>query len=67
MTTRWQEQLEAVKQELERQNEAWARTKEALAQLGDVRFAVPAEVIEQLQAPVEVSNPPLPIVVGIRA
>jgi hypothetical protein len=48
-TTGRQEQLEAVERELARQDEEWARAKEALVRLGDVSIVVPASVIEQLQ------------------
>ena len=65
MTTRWQEQLEAIKRELARQDQEWARATEALARLGDVSIPVPASVVEQLQAPpVEAAAP---VVIGLRA
>lgn len=66
MTTRWQDQLEAVKKELARQDEAWGRAKQALARIGDARITVPHELLEQLEAPVQVFNPG-PVVTGVRA
>jgi hypothetical protein len=55
-----------VKKELARQDEAWGRAKQALARIGDARITVPHELLEQLEAPVQVFNPG-PVVTGVRA
>jgi hypothetical protein len=66
MATRIQEQLEAMKRELEAQDEAWQRAKETLARLGDVRIAVPRELLEEIDAVTTVTQPATPFVVGVR-
>jgi hypothetical protein len=65
MTTRWQEQLEDIKRELARQDEAWTRAMDSLARLGDVSIAVPASVLEPLQGPAP--EPAAQVIVGFRA
>jgi hypothetical protein len=50
METTLEEQLEAIKAELKKQDEEWRRAKEAIAASGDVRIALPREVLEHLEA-----------------
>ena len=64
MTTRNEERLDAIRRELERQNEEWERIKDAVARLGDVEIAVPREVLAQLVEPATETAAP---VVGVRA
>jgi hypothetical protein len=66
MTTNRDERLAVIERELERQDEAWARARDALARLGDVTLAIPAETLEAItsaQAPAPTCAPPL----GVRA
>ncbi len=58
------ERLEAIRRELEKQDEAWQRLQTAAARLGDVEIAVPRDVLEQLVG----SNPePAAPITGVRA
>jgi hypothetical protein len=50
METPLEEQLEAIKAELKRQDEAWRRAKEAIAAMGDAPIAVPREALEHLES-----------------
>ena len=43
-----EERLDAIRRELERQNEEWERIKAQLTQLGDVEIRVPLDALEQL-------------------
>ena len=65
MTTSTREQLQVIQRELARQDESWARTREALRRLGDVSLAVPVSTLEALRAPA--GAPTAAIVVGFRA
>lgn len=58
------ERLEALKREKERQDEAWEQAKQALARLGDVRIAVPRELLDEIDG--ATTQPMTEIVVGIR-
>ncbi len=49
-----QQRLEAIKRELDVQNEAWERMKLALSRLGDACLDVPCEPLEALD---ELSKP----------
>jgi hypothetical protein len=54
-----QEQLDAVRRELEKQDEAWRSARDVLARLGDAtQIPVPREVLELLEAPVASPTPP---------
>jgi ferric-dicitrate binding protein FerR (iron transport regulator) len=58
------ERLEAIRRELEKQDEAWQRLQAVAARLGDVEIAVPRDVLEQLVG----SNPqPAAPITGVRA
>jgi len=52
MTTTLTERLEAIEHEMQQQDEAWQRTKEALARLEHVELAVPRDVLSFLAGPV---------------
>jgi hypothetical protein len=65
MTNR-EERLEAIRRELQHQNEAWRRASETLSRAGDVLIAVPAEMLDALGAPAP-TTPVLPGAPGIRA
>jgi hypothetical protein len=43
-----QQRLEAMRREVERQNEEWRRLKADLARLGEICFRVPSELLEEL-------------------
>ncbi len=58
--------LEALKQEQERQDEAWQQVTAALSRMGDEPIAVPGEALEQLTAPTPAA-PQAPVVFGVRA
>jgi hypothetical protein len=60
-----QERLDAIRRELEAQDQTWRRAKESLARLGDLPIPVPREVLEQLEAPVAPTA--APPVGGVRA
>jgi type II secretory pathway component PulJ len=64
MTNDRQEQLDAVRRQLEQQDEAWQRLQAMAARLEDVEIAVPREVLEQI-----VGSTPEPAapVLGVRA
>ena len=64
MTNDRQEQLDAVRRQLEQQDEAWQRALAVAARLGDVELAVPREVLTQI-----VGSTPQPAapVLGVRA
>lgn len=58
------ERLEAIRRELEKQDEVWQHLQAVAARLGDVEVAVPRDVLEQLVG----SNPqPAAPVTGVRA
>jgi hypothetical protein len=61
-----EERLEAIRRELQNQNEAWRRASEALSRAGDVLIAVPGEMLEALGA-TPPTTPALPGSPGIRA
>jgi hypothetical protein len=65
MTNR-EERLEAIRRELQNQNEAWRRASEALSRAGDIIIAVPGEMLEALGAPPP-ATAALPGASGIRA
>jgi hypothetical protein len=69
MTSGNDEQLEAIRQELERQNREWERIKEQLAALGDVELQVPHHVLEQVvdSTPACSTHAPAAPVLGVRA
>jgi hypothetical protein len=48
MTKTRSERLEAIEREIQRQNEAWQHTREALGRLGNIQLAVPREVLSQI-------------------
>ncbi len=50
MPTKRQEELLAMRQELARYNERWARAKDALAALGDRVLVVPIESLQRIDA-----------------
>jgi hypothetical protein len=54
------EQLAHIELELERQNQAWERTKQALLALGDVQIAIPVETLEAMSAS-PIPQPPAPV------
>jgi len=56
--------LEAIRRELRQQDEAWERTRQALARLGDVQLAVPHDVLARI---VGTESPTLPPTGGLRA
>ncbi len=64
--TNTEEKLEAIKQELARQNEAWQQVMEAVARMGDDAIAVPGEVLEQLTEPPAHPAPVGTVVGGVR-
>lgn len=51
------QRLEAIKRQLEAQNEAWERMKATLLALGDTCFEVPSESLEALDQISKVSAP----------
>ncbi len=61
-----EERLEAVRRELEAQNEKWRRASEALSEAGEILVAVPADLFEALTAPLPAAPAPTPTT-GIRA
>lgn len=61
-----EERLEAIRRELQNQNETWRRASEALSRAGDILIAVPGEMLEALGAPAP-TTPALPGIPGIRA
>jgi hypothetical protein len=44
------ERLEAMRREVARMNEEWARTKAQLAAMGDVQLRVPQALAERIEA-----------------
>jgi hypothetical protein len=52
MTTTLTERLEAIEREMQQQDEAWQKTREALARLGDVELAVPRDVLSFIVGPI---------------
>ena len=69
MTTRNEERLDAIRRELERQNEEWERIKAQLTQLGDVELRIPLDALELLgeSTPVHETTQPAAPMVGVRA
>jgi hypothetical protein len=66
METTLEAQLEAIKAELRKQDEEWRRAKDAIAAMGDVRFALSREALDRLEA----RNPtttPRAVIGGLRA
>jgi hypothetical protein len=63
MATRFEEQLEAVKQELARQDEQWEQAKALLAGLGNVWLAIPREQLEEIDTATREPSRPF---VGVR-
>ena len=49
MSKQRQERLEAMRREVERQNEEWRRVKAQLARLGEIQLLVPREWLEELE------------------
>jgi hypothetical protein len=49
MSKERQERLEAMRREVERQNEEWQRVKAELIRFGEVYLQVPPEVLEVLE------------------
>jgi hypothetical protein len=49
MSKELQERLAAMRREVERQNDEWARVKAELVRFGEIQFRVPAEVLEELE------------------
>jgi hypothetical protein len=64
MKTTREERLAAVRREMEDQNKAWQRAREALLRLGDVELAVPTRVLAQILGPAPAPAAP---VAGMRA
>jgi len=64
MKTTREERLEAVRREMEEQNKAWQRTREALLRLGSVELAVSSRALAQLVGPEPAPAAP---VAGMRA
>jgi hypothetical protein len=64
MTNDRSERLEAIRRELEKQDETWQRAQAAAARLGDVEIAVPREVLEQV---VGSTHEPAAPAMGVRA
>jgi hypothetical protein len=64
MATRFEEQLEAVKQELGRQDEQWEQAKVLLAGLGHVWLAIPREQLEEIETATRTPSRPI---IGVRA
>jgi len=64
MTRDRDERLEAIRREMQQQDEAWQRALAVAARLGDVELAVPREVLTQI-----VGSTPEPAapVLGVRA
>jgi hypothetical protein len=58
-------QLEAVKREQQRQDQAWAQAADALRRAGDVLISVPGDLIEPEHAPADTASN-APVVLGIR-
>ncbi|HTQ42072.1 MAG TPA: hypothetical protein VMI75_04885 [Polyangiaceae bacterium] len=56
MTSR-NEQLAQIECELERQNQAWDRAKQALLALGDVQIAIPIDTLETIGASTNPHHP----------
>ncbi len=64
----WEQRLEAIRNELRKQDEQWRRNAEALAHAGEIVVAVPTEMLEALEAPVATSPGfEVPAAHGIRA
>jgi hypothetical protein len=51
MTMTLSERLDAIEREILQQDEAWQRTRDALARLGNVELAVPRDVLALLVGP----------------
>jgi hypothetical protein len=64
MATRFEEQLEAVKQELARQDEQWEQAKALLTGLGKVWLAIPREQLEEIDTATRMPSCPI---IGVRA
>jgi hypothetical protein len=56
--TKREERLEAIRRELQNQNEMWRRASEALSLAGDILIAVPGEMLEALGAPIPTTPAP---------
>jgi hypothetical protein len=63
MTNERSEQLEAIRRELEKQDEAWKRLQAVAARLGDVEIEVPREVLEKVVGP---THEPAAPMMGVR-
>ena len=50
MSKERQERLEAMRREVERQNDEWQRVKAELVRFGEIHFQVPGEVLEDLES-----------------
>jgi len=64
MATSFQQRLQEMKRELATQNEKWDRAKTSLSRLGDVRFVVAREALDELDA---LARTPAAPVLGVRA
>jgi hypothetical protein len=63
MATRIEEQLEAIKRELGRQDEQWEQAKSLLAGLGNVWLSIPREQLEEIHEATRLPSRP---VFGVR-
>jgi hypothetical protein len=64
MTNDRSERLEAIRRELEEQDEAWRRLQAVAARLGDLEIEVPREVLDRIV--VAIPEPAAPVM-GVRA
>jgi hypothetical protein len=63
MTNDRDERLEAIRREMQQQDEAWQRALAVAVHLGDVELAVPREVLAQIVDP---TPQPAAPVLGVR-